>query len=97
MEYMEYTKFFINDKVTIKKEVINNFLLSNVVKQENVEVVKYVLSNKNYLTIKKIDIQPLLIVRAVLYFSECYGNLYDDQVFKLLNFPIITINRGDFK
>jgi hypothetical protein len=87
----------VNDKILIKKNVFNDFFLSNL-KKEQLEVIRYVLMNKNLLTISKIEFDTMaILIRGILYFEECYGNLYDDQVIKACSIPIMVINSGDFR
>lgn len=86
-----FKEFSINDKVRIKKEVIYDFLMGNLLYQnsENDQVIEHVIHTRNLLTIAQIENNPYLLLQTYFHFNECNGALLYNQIEKHL--PIIYV------
>src|SRR5258708_4162070 len=88
-----YKEFNINEKVCVKRELIDNFLLSTttslITKSTQDQILEYVVKKNNIITISSIEINNI-ILNTLFYFFECNGNLLYGQFIKMFpNFYIL--------
>lgn len=90
-----YKEFALTDKVSIKKEILYEYILS--VFDPGIQimaVIDYAFNKNNSLTISEIDYTPGLLLPASFSFLECEGNLFYGQFIK--SFPIFYIFASDY-
>lgn len=94
-----YRGFSLAEKVRVKKEVIYDFISSNITSSfssAQLPLFDYVMRKENILTIAEIEYEPQLILQSYFSFTECEGHLYYGQFTKC--FPTFYIlNPSDFK
>jgi hypothetical protein len=91
-----YKEFALEQKISVKKEVIYEFLLAPVDFGSTLiaSVIDYVFNKHNLLTISEIDYTPNLLLPASFSFLECKGSLFYGQFIE--NFPNIYIFSSDY-
>lgn len=87
-----YKEFSLYEKVRIKNEVVQNYLISSYsifMTSGQSPIIDYVLRENSLITISGIEYNPNLIIQANFYFKECDGGLIYGQFLKC--FPTIYI------
>lgn len=83
MLVQKYKCLCIKDIVAVKRPLVNKYFLAPTsLTSEVLSVLDFVFKNCNSLTISKIEITTPAFVDAILYFDECDGALYGNQVYK---------------
>jgi hypothetical protein len=94
-----YKEFYLKEKVMIKREIINNFLLGindvSYFSNEQISILNYVVKYENSLTISSIIIEYPFINEPKFSFIECIGILLYGQFIKPFP-PIFILNKFDF-
>lgn len=87
-----FKEFNVNEKVCVKRELIDNFLLSTtslITQSTQAPILEYVVKKNNIITISSIEINNI-ILNTLFYFFECNGNLLYGQFIKIFpNFYIL--------
>lgn len=91
-----YKEFSVNEKVSVKKQVLFDFILTTHDSgfYQTAPVMEYAFNISNILTIAEIEFDSNLLLPASFSFTECSGILFYGQFIK--SFPAFYIFGSDY-